>query len=84
MNNRIEKYFNKGECMKRQINDITSLTKALEESEGYALGITLFNKGILEHYLLTQSFPIVDLLKSIAKTKDLAVEELEKDNLPEF
>jgi len=68
----------------KEINSLEELNIVLEESEGYAVGITLLNKGVLNHYLLTKKFPLLDLLKSGSKVKELMVEMLEKDQLTEF
>lgn len=87
MKNRVFKsQYKKGLAMDtpKEINNLEDLVSALESSEGYAIGITLLNNNILNHYLLTKKFPLLDLLKSWNKVKELMVETLEKDQLTEF
>ena len=68
-----------------EIHNVDDLKKAMEESEGYMVGVTLLNKGKLEHFFFTNNFPYLDFLRSLKHIKDLAVQQLEKESeLPEF
>jgi hypothetical protein len=93
MKNRLGTYFEHlTEEQKMEIYNVETLKVALETAEGYCVTIHLLNpknnedgKGKLEHHLLLQSFPFLDLLKCNKKAKDLMIQELEKDSgLTEF
>lgn len=62
------------------------LLERLENSRGYMLTIsmlTLENK--LEHTLITEGFPKLDMLPSLQEVKQLIIKELEipEDNIPD-
>jgi len=87
MRNRIKKYtFQKGDSMAnaREINNLEDLKDVGEMAEGFMIGVSILNKGTIQHYLLTRDFPFVDMLKSWAKVKNLVIENLEKDSQRDF
>jgi len=65
--------------MTTEINTLTELVTAANESEGYMAGITLIKNGELKHYFFSDKFPFADMLKSHSKVKDLVVRMLEED-----
>jgi len=64
--------------MVKQISNIKELSEALGRSTGYFVGVTLFDGRGLNHFFLSENFPQNDLLRSLAKVKQLVVEDLEK------
>jgi len=61
----------------KQINNVKDLTEALNFSEGFMINVTLLNKGQLTHYLLTEKFPQLDMLRSLKSSKELVINKLE-------
>jgi hypothetical protein len=52
--------------------------------DGYLIGITLFKGDKLYHSVFRKDFPMGDMLKSIAKHKELAIEQLETDTATDY
>lgn len=50
----------------------------LKTGSGYLITVTTISNGRLNHHLVTQDFPEIDILKSLAATEKLAVERLKK------
>ena len=86
MRNRIAKYIvKKGDRMEhRNIANVDDLKLVTEDADGFAIGISILNKGEIQHYLLTRDFPLLDLLKSWAKVKGLMISQLESDSQRDF
>ena len=59
------------------IKNQSELEIAMRISQGYMIAITLKEGDELSHYLLTKDFPKLDMLKSLKKSRDLIVENLE-------
>jgi len=62
-----------------RMDKIDEMVEMLRNSEGYLLGITTLKEGKLTHYLVTEKFHPLDILKSLVKIKEQAVESLEKE-----
>lgn len=86
MINRIKQYLiTKGIKMQRQIEDLDDLVKTVPLVDGYMISVTLLEGDSLNHYFLTKSFPLTDMLKSHKKVRDdLIIPELEKETPPTF
>jgi len=59
------------------IDSIMEITDKLKDADGYMVTVTVLAKGQLTHSLTTNSFPRVDMLKSIKAVKELVVKDLE-------
>lgn len=60
--------------------DINNLQEQLEKCNGYMIGITFLNKGILTNHFLTNNFPIADIKISLAELGKLAEAALKSEN----
>lgn len=58
---------------KEQLDELFSL---MNNAAGYLVTVTTLSNGKLNHHLVTQSFPEIDILKSIGAAEKLAVERL--------
>lgn len=61
------------------MDKIDELTEMLRNAEGYMIGVTLYERGKLTHYLVTEKFPAIDMLKSHAKVKEQIIESMENE-----
>jgi hypothetical protein len=60
-----------------KVFNFEELKGVLEKSEGFMIGLTTINGGDLRHFLLTEKFPLVDMLPSLQKIKEISVNRLE-------
>ena len=60
-----------------RITNIEELRSAVMKAEGYLVSVTIIEQGVLQHFLLTEKFPFVDMLRSHAQVKDLIIAKLE-------
>lgn len=60
-----------------KVFDYEGLKLTLETSDGFMIALTTLHDGKLQHYLLTDKFPNLDILPSLHKSRELAVERLE-------
>jgi len=78
MKNRV--FQNKGESMTERIDNIGELQEVVKTAKGYMLGITILTKEeTLNHYLVSDNFPFLDMLKSLGRIKELVIKQLEED-----
>lgn len=64
------------EEQKNRAQLIGELASFLSKSEGYMVSVTILKDGKLNHHLIRQSFPDIDILKSINEVEKIAVEYL--------
>lgn len=57
---------------------IEEIQKLLEGADGFQVGISVLKSGTITNHLLTESFPIGDMLSSNNALKQLIIAELEK------
>ena len=62
----------------RQQDQLNELMDLLTSGNGYLVTVTIAASDKLNHYLITNNFPEVDVLKSLKAVKELAIERLEK------
>lgn len=60
----------------RKHEQVEELFNFLKNGSGYLVTLTTISNGKLNHHLLTQDFPEVDMLKSLAAAEKLVVEKL--------
>jgi hypothetical protein len=51
---------------------VGELQEKLRASQGYMVGVTLLEDGILSHYLLTSNFPVGDIKDSMGELVKLS------------
>ena len=62
-----------------QTRQLQDLIGRLDKADGYFLGVTILEKGVNQHLILSEEFPFADLLRSWKKVRDLCIESLEED-----
>ena len=60
----------------KKVERLEELFNYLKNSQGFLITVTTISGGKLNHRLLTEEFPELDILKSISQAEKLAVERL--------
>lgn len=57
---------------------VVTINELIKDADSFFIGVTIKKGNELRHEIVTQNFPLVELLSSCAKIKGLVIEEMEK------
>jgi hypothetical protein len=67
-----------------EVNNLEDLQNEVTLVDGYMIAVTLLKGDKLYHSLFRKDFPTDQMLKSLKRQKELAIELQETDTLPEY
>lgn len=79
MINRIVKFTEENIFQEEEEMNLDELVEKVKTAEGYMVSVSLKTGDKIEHALITENFPKIDMLPAHNRLKELIVENLEED-----